>query len=44
MSCTYKLTQPEVVRAMQLHGRGNNRTLVVLSIVGIALVLMKETV
>jgi len=40
MSCSYKLTQPEVVRAMQLHGRGNNRTLVVLSIVGIALVLI----
>jgi hypothetical protein len=37
MSCSYKLTEAEVVKAMQLHGRGTNKTLVALSIVGVAL-------
>lgn len=40
MGYSYKLTQAEVVRAMQLHGRGTNKSLAVLSIVGIALVLV----
>ena len=40
MSCSYKLTEPEVVKAMQLHGRGTNKTLVALSIVGFALLLL----
>lgn len=40
MSCSYELTQEEVVRAMQLHGRGTNRTLVAFSLIGIALVLV----
>lgn len=40
MSCSYKLTESEVVKAMQLHGRGTNKTLVILSIVGIALLLI----
>ena len=40
MNCSYKLTEPEVIRAMQLHGRGTNKTLVALSIVGIVLVLL----
>ena len=40
MSCSYKLTESEVVKAMQLHGRGTNKTLVVLSIVGFALILL----
>ena len=38
MSCSYKLTEVEVVKAMQLHGRGTNKTLALLSIVGFALV------
>jgi hypothetical protein len=40
MSCSYKLTEPEVVNAMQLNGRGSNKTLVALVIVGVALVLV----
>jgi len=40
MNCSYKLTEPEVIRAMQLHGRGTNKTLVALSIVGVALVFL----
>ena len=40
MSCSYKLTEVEVVKAMQLHGRGTNKTLALLSIVGVALVLL----
>lgn len=40
MNCSYKLTEPEVVRAMQLHGRGANKTLIVLFVVGVTLVLL----
>lgn len=40
MNCSYKLAESEVVKAMQLHGRGENKTLVTLSIVGISLVLL----
>jgi hypothetical protein len=40
MSCSYILTESEVVKAMQLHGRGANKTLVVLSIAGISLMLL----
>ncbi|MCL1036276.1 YcxB family protein [Shewanella submarina] len=40
MECSYTLTESELVNALQLHGRGTNRTLIVLAIVGIALVLI----
>lgn len=40
MNCSYKLTETEVVSAMQLHGRGSNKTLLMLSIAAIALVLL----
>jgi len=40
MSCSYKLTEPEVVKAMQLHGRGTNKSLVALSIIGFILLLL----
>ena len=38
MDCSYKLTESEVVSSMQLHGRGSNKALVALVIVGVALV------
>ena len=40
MLCSYKLSESEVVKAMQLHGRGSNKTLAVLIIIGIAFVLI----
>ena len=40
MNCSYKLTEAEVIRAMQLHGRGTDKTLIALSLVGIAFVLL----
>ena len=40
MECSYTLSESEVVKAMQLHGRGTNRTLAVLSVVGVALILL----
>lgn len=40
MECSYTLTESEVVKSLQLHGRGENRTLIVLAIVGVALVLL----
>ena len=40
MDFSYTLTKPEVVKAMQLHGRGANSTLAMLSIVGIVFVLL----
>jgi len=40
MLCSYKLSESEVVKAMQLHGRGSNITLAVLVIIGFAFVLI----
>jgi len=40
MTCSYKLTEAEVVSAMQLNGRGSNITLVALVLVCVALVLV----
>jgi len=40
MDCSYKLTQEEMVKAMQLHGRGTNKTLAFLCIAGVVLVLL----
>lgn len=40
MSCSYKLSETEVVKAMQLHGRGSNMTLTVLVMIGVALSLV----
>lgn len=40
MNCSYKLNESDVVSAMQLHGRGTDRTLIALTIVGIVLVLV----
>ena len=40
MECSYTLTESEVVKSLQLHGRGTNATLMVLSIIGIALILL----
>ncbi len=40
MTNSYKLTESDVINAMQLHGRGSNKTLFILIIVGIALVFV----
>lgn len=40
MNCSYTLTESEVVKAMQLHCRGERSTLVVLVLVGTAFVLL----
>lgn len=40
MDISYTLTESEVIKAMQLHGRGGNRTLAVLALFGLALVLL----
>ena len=40
MTCIYKLTEAEVVSAMQLNGRGSNQTLVALVLISVALVLV----
>lgn len=40
MNCSYTLTKPDVVKAMQIHSRGSYSTLIISSIVGIALVLL----
>ena len=40
MTCSYKLTESEVVNAMKLNGRGSNKTLVVLVVIGLLLVLV----
>jgi len=40
MNCSYKLTELEVVKAMQLHGRGSYRTLAVLTTIGISLLFL----
>jgi hypothetical protein len=40
MDCSYKLTQEEMVKAMQLHGRGTKKTLAFLCIAGVVLVLL----
>lgn len=40
MICSYKLTEAEAVSAMQLNGRGSNKTLLVLALVCIVLVLV----
>lgn len=40
MNCSYKLTKPEVVRAMQFHGRGTNKILVALAIIAVSLLLL----
>ena len=40
MTCSYKLTESEVVNAMKLNGRGSNKTLVALIIIGLMLVLV----
>ncbi len=39
MTTSYKLTESDVVNAMQLHGKGSNNTLFILIIIGIVLVL-----
>ncbi len=40
MTCSYILTESEVVSAMKLNGRGSNKTLMALLMVGVALVLV----
>jgi len=40
MTCSYKLTEAEVISAMQLNGRGSNKTLVVLVIIGVVLIFV----
>ncbi|MFC3150759.1 YcxB family protein [Litoribrevibacter euphylliae] len=40
MECSYTLSESEVVKALQLHGRGTNKTLIVLAVLGIALILL----
>lgn len=40
MNCSYKLSEAEIVKAMQLHGRGAKSTLIILSVIGIILVLI----
>lgn len=40
MSCSYKLSEAEVVSAMKLHGKGSDFSLVVFVVVAISLVLI----
>jgi len=40
MNCSYTLTQSELVKAMQVHGKGTKRTRVVLALVFFGLVLL----
>lgn len=40
MDCSYKLSESETVKAMQLHGRGARSTLIFLCVIGIILILV----
>lgn len=40
MNCSYKLSESEVVKAMQLHGRGSKNALIILCVIGIILILI----
>lgn len=40
MNTSYTLTEAEVIKAMQFHCRGSNKTLIVLAVISIALILL----